>query len=120
MKWNASNYGNVNQLFVKSQNIWTPDIIIMDSAEENIPRSYRDNYLIIVNSNGRIRWHYQTLSKSFCEIDIMNFPFDEQTCSISIRSSARDKSMLKIIKRNLKVKVMENIKTGLKIQFDIY
>jgi len=91
----------------------------MDSAEENIPRSYRDNYLIIVNSNGRIRWHYQTLSKSFCEIDIMNFPFDEQTCSISIRSSARDKNMLKIIKRNLKVKVMENIKTGLKIQFYI-
>lgn len=91
--------------------IWTPDIIIMDSAEEKTPRGYRDNYLIIVSSDGKIRWHYQTLSKSFCAIDIMNFPFDEQTCNINIRSSARDKNMLRIIKRNLKAKVMENIKT---------
>jgi hypothetical protein len=50
----------------------------MDSAEEKSARGYRDNYLIIVHSNGAIRWQYQTLSRSFCEIDIMNFPFDEQ------------------------------------------
>ncbi len=83
----------------------------MDSADEKQHRGHRDNYLIIVNSNGKIRWHYQTLSRSFCEIDIMNFPFDEQRCSINIRSSSRDKNMLHIIKRNLKVKVMETIKT---------
>lgn len=50
----------------------------MDSAEEKTARGYRDHYLILVNSRGTIRWQYQTLSKSFCEIDIMNFPFDEQ------------------------------------------
>ncbi len=83
----------------------------MDSADEKQYRGQRDNYLIIVNSNGKIRWHYQTLSRSFCEIDIMNFPFDEQTCSINIRSSSRDKNVLHLMKRNLKVKVMENIKT---------
>ena len=83
----------------------------MDSAEEKHLRAYRDNYLIIVNSAGKIRWHYQTLSKSFCAIDVMNFPFDEQTCSLNLRSSARDKNMLRIIKRNVKAKVMENIKT---------
>lgn len=83
----------------------------MDSAEEKTARGYRDNYLIIVSSTGLVRWQYQTLSKSFCAIDIMNFPFDEQTCSINIRSSARDINMLRIIKRNAKAKVMENIKT---------
>ncbi|RNA04494.1 neuronal acetylcholine receptor subunit alpha-6, partial [Brachionus plicatilis] len=111
LKWNPKDYGNVSQLYVKSSMIWTPDIIIMDSAEEKLFRGYRDNYLIIVNSAGKIRWHYQTLSKSFCAIDVMNFPFDEQTCSLNLRSSARDKNMLRIIKRNVKAKVMENIKT---------
>lgn len=111
LKWNPNDYGNVSQLYVKSSMIWTPDIIIMDSAEEKLLRGYRDNYLIIVNSAGKIRWHYQTLSKSFCAIDVMNFPFDEQTCSLNLRSSARDKNMLRIIKRNVKAKVMENIKT---------
>lgn len=58
-----------------------------------------------------IKWQFQTVSKSFCKIDIMNFPFDEQHCSISIRSSGRDRTMMGIIKRNHKVKVMENFKT---------
>ena len=75
-------------------------------------RSHQDYYLIRVNSDGLVRWQYQTMSKSFCEIDIMNFPFDEQTCSIQIRSSARDKDTLKLKRRNLNIKVMESIKTG--------
>ncbi|CAF0705090.1 unnamed protein product [Brachionus calyciflorus] len=111
LKWNSSDYENVSQLYVKSSMIWTPDIIIMDSADEKSPRDYRDNYLIRVNSDGKIRWQYQTLSKSFCTIDIMNFPFDEQTCSINIRSSARDNNTLRLVKRNLKAKVYESIKT---------
>ena len=93
--------------------IWTPDLIIVDSAEEKMARGYRDYYLIRVNSDGLVRWQFQTLSKSFCEIDIMNFPFDEQTCYINVRSSARDKNRLRIKRRNVKVKVMETIKTGL-------
>ena len=91
--------------------VWTPDIIIIDSAEEKTLRTNPENYLLIVNYLGHIKWHFQTLSQSFCEIDIMNFPFDSQTCSIRIRSSSRDKQMLRILKRNMKVKVKENIKT---------
>jgi len=75
-------------------------------------RSHQDYYLIRVNSDGLVRWQYQTMSKSFCEIDIMNFPFDEQTCSIQIRSSSRDKNTLRLKRRNLNIKVMESIKTG--------
>ena len=51
------------------------------------------------------------LSKSFCQIDPFDFPFDQQTCSIKIRSWTRDKRVLRIKKRNLKAKVKENIKT---------
>ena len=112
LKWNPTEYENVTQLIVKSSVIWTPDLIIIDSAEEKSMRSHQDYYLIRVNSEGLVRWQYQTMSKSFCEIDIMNFPFDEQTCSIQIRSSARDKDRLKLKRRNLNIKVMESIKTG--------
>ena len=70
LKWNASEYDNINQLYLKSSRIWTPDIIIMDSAEEKqLQRSQSDKYMLIVSSTGKIRWHYQTLSKSLCDID---------------------------------------------------
>jgi hypothetical protein len=83
----------------------------MDTPEEKLSKNQKDNYLLIVNWEGLVKWQFQTLSKSFCKIDIMTFPFDEQKCSISIRSSGRDKNMIRIIKRNMQVKVMESIKT---------
>ena len=56
----------------------TPDLIIVDSAEEKSMRSHHDYYLVRVTSEGNVRWQYQTMTKSFCQINIMNFPFDEQ------------------------------------------
>lgn len=111
MIWNPEKYGNVSQLYVKSSTIWTPDIIIMDTPEEKFSKNQKENYLLIVSSSGLVKWQFQTIIKSFCEIDIMNFPFDEQRCSIIIRSSGRDKSMIRMIRRNFKVKVKETIKT---------
>lgn len=83
----------------------------MDSPDEKSWRTQNENYLLIVQAEGLVKWQFQTVSKNFCKIDIMNFPFDEQHCSISIRSSGRDQNIMKIIKRNHKIKVMENFKT---------
>lgn len=51
------------------------------------------------------------MSQSFCQINIVAFPFDEQTCYINMRSSVRDKYSLRLKRRNAKVKVKENIRT---------
>jgi hypothetical protein len=97
---------------VKSSKIWTPDIIIFDSAEKNAPLSQnRASYLLRVSHQGTVRWQYQMMSSSFCQINIVAFPFDEQTCYINMRSSVRDKYSLRLKRRNAKVKVKENIRT---------
>lgn len=107
----------------------------MDSTEgKQVLASKSEKYMLIVSKTGQIKWHYQTLSKSLCQIDrklvfsgtlvqqitwflfswlwlAFGFPFDEQVCSLKIRSWSRDKNMLNLKKRNLKVKVKENIKT---------
>lgn len=49
--------------------------------------------------------------KTFCQINILNFPFDEQICEIELRSSALGKDLLNLKKRNSRVKVQEKIKT---------
>lgn len=96
---------------MKSNDIWTPDIVIIDSAEDKLPRDYKENYLLIVHHSGQVRWQFQVVSRSSCKIDIRHFPFDEQRCSIKLRSSARDKNSLMLIKRNERVKLKDNIKT---------
>ena len=111
LTWAPEDYDNIKKLPLKSNNVWTPDIIIMDSVEDKTYRDYRDNYNLILTYNGIIRWQFQTLTKIFCQINMMDFPFDEQVCSLNVRSTSRDKNTIKLIKRNEKVKLKENIKT---------
>lgn len=54
-------------------------------AEENVTRDLRRNgadYLMILKDTGKVKWHFQTISKSFCRIDIMEFPFDTQVLKV--------------------------------------
>ncbi len=96
---------------MKPWEIWTPDIVILNSVEENYLEDNRDNFLIKISHNGIIRWQYQIFSKSFCQIDILAFPFDEQLCRIEIGSSALEIKSLNLKKRNARVKVQEKINT---------
>ena len=36
----------------------------------------------IVKSNGEILWLYPALIKTYCTLDVRNFPFDNQRCDI--------------------------------------
>lgn len=92
----------MSKLYVKSNEIWVPDIILMDSLDEK--STQRDSFLLIVESDGLVNWHFQTVITNFCKINIMNFPFDDQLCTINIRSSGFDKSQIRLMKRNEKVR----------------
>jgi hypothetical protein len=96
---------------VRAPYIWTPDIVILNSLDEKTIRNSYENYLLQVKSDGTVRWQFHTISKSFCQIDIMNFPFDEQTCDLRIRSSARGRNSLRLKPRNKRIKIKENIRT---------
>ena len=54
-------------------------------AEDNVARDRKQaglDYLLILNSNGKVKWQFLTISKSFCRIDIMEFPFDTQVTAL--------------------------------------
>lgn len=74
----------------------------MDSLDEKTTQ--RDSFLLIVESDGLVNWHFQTVITNFCKINIMNFPFDDQLCTINIRSSGFDTSQIRLMKRNEKVR----------------
>ena len=103
LNWDPKNFANVSKLYVKSNEIWVPDIILMDSLDEKTTQ--RDSFLLIVESDGLVSWHFQTVITNFCKINIMNFPFDDQLCTINIRSSGFDKSQIRLMKRNEKVQL---------------
>lgn len=96
--WNESEYGNVKSIRLPSKLIWTPDILMYNSADEDIDSMYPTN--IIVNSDGTCSWVPLGLYISSCAIDITWFPFDDQYCIMKFGSWTYDGSKINLTARS--------------------
>lgn len=101
LKWNTSEQirvkGNRSEMFFTAEKLWTPDILAVNgpgSLKKDLKLQYP--ILAICKTSCIIRWSYQEKLISFCEIDVLNFPFDRQYCSILLQSTIYDSSQVKL------------------------
>ncbi|KAH9487847.1 hypothetical protein Btru_067796 [Bulinus truncatus] len=83
LMWNSSNYGGQDLIHPVPEAIWRPRVILMNTlgsrdifGDEKAP--------INVNSNGAATWIPGGLFPTSCNLQMTNYPYDEQTCSIKI------------------------------------
>jgi hypothetical protein len=101
LKWNSSEQlcfnsrKNRSQLFFPAREIWTPDIVAINGPGKPAD-AVKYRYPVLVICTGDIRWLYQDKLFSFCQIDVRNFPFDRQYCSILFQSTIFDSSQLQL------------------------
>ncbi|ESO04881.1 hypothetical protein HELRODRAFT_78292 [Helobdella robusta] len=88
LTWHPSEYGGVDRLFVPSDEIWLPDIVLYNSADGNFTVKLMTKATI--NWNGLVMWKPPAVYKSLCPIDVEFFPFDEQSCTLKIGSWTYD------------------------------
>ncbi|XP_059490109.1 acetylcholine receptor subunit alpha-like 1 [Neocloeon triangulifer] len=88
LKWNPEDYGGVETLHVPSEHIWLPDIVLYNNADGNYEVTIMTK--AILNHTGKVTWKPPAIYKSFCEIDVEYFPFDEQTCFMKFGSWTYD------------------------------
>ncbi|XP_070491150.1 acetylcholine receptor subunit alpha-like [Chironomus tepperi] len=88
LRWNPTEYGNVQMLHVPSDHIWRPDIVLYNNADGNFEVTLATKATIY--SGGLVEWKPPAIYKSSCEIDVEYFPFDEQTCVLKFGSWTYD------------------------------
>nr|AWJ68157.1 putative nicotinic acetylcholine receptor 6 [Hirudo verbana] len=88
LTWHAEEYGGADRLFVPSDEIWLPDIVLYNSADGNFTVKLMTKATIY--SNGLVMWKPPAVYKSLCFIDVEFFPFDEQSCTLKIGSWTYD------------------------------
>lgn len=76
--WNKDDYGGVADVRLPVDQIWTPDIVLYNYADTRLEE--KREVLVIVNSDGKVRWRPSSIYKSTCQINIQNFPYDHQSC----------------------------------------
>ncbi|KAJ1532159.1 hypothetical protein ONE63_000782 [Megalurothrips usitatus] len=92
LKWNPDDYGGVDTLHVPSEHIWLPDIVLYNNADGNYEVTIMTK--AILHHTGKVVWKPPAIYKSFCEIDVEYFPFDEQTCFMKFGSWTYDGYMV--------------------------
>lgn len=88
LKWNPDDYSGVDTLHVPAEHIWLPDIVLYNNADGNYEVTIMTK--AILHHTGKVVWKPPAIYKSFCEIDVEYFPFDEQTCFMKFGSWTYD------------------------------
>ncbi|CAG0895064.1 unnamed protein product, partial [Darwinula stevensoni] len=89
LKWDPTDYGGIEEIIVPYASIWTPDIVLLNSAATNYEeRLLRTN--AIVSWTGKVTLLTGAMFRSVCDVDVSYFPFDTQNCSMRFGSWCQD------------------------------
>ena len=83
MSWKPELYENVSHLSFPSGNVWTPELIIANSADQVYSFNY-DPWTVHFNHTGLAFWRPGLVTKTLCDIETPTYPFDEHNCYISV------------------------------------
>ncbi|KAI1885924.1 hypothetical protein AGOR_G00208760 [Albula goreensis] len=84
LQWNQSEYPGVKNLRFTTDQVWTPDILLYNSADDKFDSTYKTN--VLVNSSGFCQYLPPGIFMSTCNVDVRWFPFDIQRCELKFGS----------------------------------
>ncbi|CAF0882304.1 unnamed protein product [Rotaria sordida] len=84
LRWDPSKYGGVDVLYIPSQQIWLPDIVLYNNADGNYEVTLMTKATVYYD--GRVIWEPPAIYKSSCTINVEFFPFDIQQCQMKFGS----------------------------------
>ncbi|ELT87828.1 hypothetical protein CAPTEDRAFT_118247, partial [Capitella teleta] len=86
LKWNPEEHGNIGGLVVDVDQIWTPQISIVNSKVSVIAESSVFQ-TPVVTSNGSVLWAHEMQVQTSCWINLNFFPYETHFCAIILEPS---------------------------------
>ncbi|XP_004712871.1 5-hydroxytryptamine receptor 3A [Echinops telfairi] len=83
LQWDPEDFDNVTKLSIPTDSIWVPDILINEFVD--VGKSPYIPY-VYVQQDGDIHNYKPLQVVTACSLDIYNFPFDVQNCSLTFTS----------------------------------
>uniref|UniRef100_T1JAF9 Uncharacterized protein n=1 Tax=Strigamia maritima TaxID=126957 RepID=T1JAF9_STRMM len=88
LSWDPDEYGGLEYIYVPSEHIWLPDIVLFNNADGNYEVTLMT--MATLYNDGKVIWKPPAIYKSSCKIDVEFFPFDEQSCVMRFGSWTYD------------------------------
>ena len=100
-KWNSSELWGLFRISIPSFEIWTPKFLLTNCESETcIFGANNDSYSLIFDT-GEVGLFLQNRKMTAsCDMDLTEFPYDSQTCSLSFQVQSHLKSRVSIVSTN--------------------
>ncbi|XP_075246821.1 neuronal acetylcholine receptor subunit alpha-5-like [Convolutriloba macropyga] len=86
LSWNPDDYDGIDVLRYSITDLWVPDILPYNEVGIFDPSKYHKVIPLWVEYDGSVHWTSPLTMTTTCTMDVTNFPFDSQTCMISLGS----------------------------------
>jgi hypothetical protein len=85
IKWEPSEYEGQDRVVFDANQVWKPEINVFNSnAEIFTSDAFAERSSISARSNGSMFWWTYITVVSKCALDLTDYPFDVQQCSLFI------------------------------------
>ncbi|TDG97856.1 hypothetical protein EPR50_G00212010 [Perca flavescens] len=83
ISWNRDEFCGIKEIHLPAEKVWKPDLTIEEMTEKDkaLPSPY-----LLIKSNGMIIRRDDMLVVSTCTMEVYSFPFDYQSCTLSLKS----------------------------------
>ncbi|XP_060556065.1 acetylcholine receptor subunit alpha-1-A-like [Ruditapes philippinarum] len=91
MTWDPTDYGGLDQLVIESDNVWTPNLVLLNTVEKlkKIGDSWQ---LIRFLPDGFAYYFPGDVFSATCQVDVTYYPWDRHKCSFSFAPWAQSET----------------------------
>ncbi|ELT95279.1 hypothetical protein CAPTEDRAFT_139268 [Capitella teleta] len=100
LRWNEADYAGIDATRLKADQIWRPDIHLYNNMDKSF--DFIDT-LPIIYYDGTILHMIPIVLKSSCAVDVSNFPFDSQNCTLTFGSWTYNGNKVNLTNRGLRL-----------------
>ncbi|KAM4698128.1 acetylcholine receptor subunit alpha-1-A [Rhinophrynus dorsalis] len=94
LNWNPVDYGGIKTIRISSSDVWHPDLVLYNNADGDF--AIVKDTKVLLDYTGKIIWTPPAIFKSYCEMIVTHFPFDQQNCSMKLGTWTYDGTMVVI------------------------
>uniref|UniRef100_A0A914XJI2 Neurotransmitter-gated ion-channel ligand-binding domain-containing protein n=1 Tax=Plectus sambesii TaxID=2011161 RepID=A0A914XJI2_9BILA len=88
LTWDPKLFNGTDYIKVPASKVWLPDIVVESSSLEPEYIMSQDDRVVLIASDGTIFMSFPFVLTNYCKMNIKEYPFDTQQCTIKIMSWA--------------------------------
>lgn len=101
MEWLPEEYDGLRVIRIKPREVFKPDIMLYNSVDLMTMKNNLIETNLLLYFSGMLLWYSPIVLRAQCEMNLSNWPYDEQNCYFKFGSWTHDGLSINLTGRNV-------------------